>query len=295
VLRALQVDAVASVALWLDESGAGPQKVVVRITRRENWGVGEAVVGKAGFAGAMGAATAMALKDTERRHQVTLRIEAEPDNARVEVDHRRVGLAPAQAEVLPGKRIVTVSARGYVTESDFVDIPEVTSEVVVHRVKLSRDTEDRPVASAVRNADGYTADPGLDLDARGDASPSGNAGVWNYLVGGALIAAAIPLTVFPLVTAAKQDDCYEQDRWGRCSRYDFGAQSSLMLAGGLFALAGGIAVLVVQPIAGPDSERRDTERRDTGRRGTEQQEAMRNRISLALEASALCARLRGEF
>jgi hypothetical protein len=276
VLRALGVDAVASVALWLDEKGAEPHKVVVRITRPENWGVGDALVGEAGFDGAIGAAAAMALKDTEKRHLVTLRIEAEPADARVEVDHKRAGLAPAQVEVLPGRRAVTVSASGYITESDFVEVPDDTSRVVVHRVRLSPDTKFKAGANAVDYPAG--PDPYLDLD--GEAPASGNASVWNYVAGGVLIAASIPLTVFPLVTAARQDECYEQDQWGRCSRYCFGTQSSFLLAGGLLALGGGIALIVLHPIAGPDGERNSV---------------AGNGPSLALEASPFSARLRGEF
>lgn len=276
VLRTLRVDAVVSVALWLDENGAEPHKVVVRITRPENWGVGDALVGEAGFDGAMGAAAAMALKDTEKRHLVTLRVEAEPADARVEVDHKRVGLAPAQVEVQPGKRTVTVSASGYVTESDFVEVPDDTSKVVVHRVRLSPDTEFKAGANAADYPPG--ADPYLDPETGADNSR--NASVWNYVAGGALIAVSIPLTIFPLVTAARQDECYEQDQWGNCKRYDFGTQSSLLLTGGLLALGGGIALIVLRPIAGPDGERNSV---------------AGNGPSLALEASPFSARLRGEF
>ena len=277
VLRALQVEVVASVAVWLDEKGSQPHKVVVRLTRRENWGVGEALVGESGFAGAMGAASALALKETERRHQVTLRIEAEPDHARIEVDHKRVGLTPAQVEVLPGKRAITVSARGYVTESAFIAIPDDTSQVVVHRVRLSPDTS--PPTPA---ASGSHVDPRLDpaLAAEAGASPPNPASVWNYLAGGALIAVAIPLTAIPLFIAANHGECYDKDQGGECRRYYFGTKSSLILASGLLALGGGIAFIVIQPIEGPADERSKTA--DTG-------------LRVALEAGPQSIRLRGAF
>ncbi len=254
VLRALQVDAVASVAVWLDEKGSQPHKVVVRVTRRENWGVGEALLGESDLASALGAASAMALKDTERRHHITLRIEAEPDHARIQVDHKRVGLTPAQVEVLPGKRTITVSASGYVTESDFVEIPEDPSQVVVHTVRLTADT-DAPTQTGSDSHFDPRLDPALAAELDADSSTSERASVWNYAAGGALIVVAVPLTVIPLVVAAREGECYEQPGDGRCSRYYFGTQSSLMLAGGLLALGGGVAFIIIRPIDGPSAEK----------------------------------------
>ncbi len=247
VLEALDVDAVASVALWLGEGGQTPQQVVVRITRREGWGTGDAEVDGAGLANAVGAALALALSESEKRREILLRVEAEPAHAHIEVDHKRVAAVPAEIAVLPGKRIVKVSAEGYVTESRYVDVPAESPQPFVYRVSLSPNTDQTPDTAQTPPAYTSTATPPLTDDSF-ESTPQKQDSAWNYIMGGTLAAASVPLLAFPFGTLVAEGECIEEDIQGRCERYEFGTQSALLLAGGLVALGGGVTFLLVKPI-----------------------------------------------
>ncbi len=114
--------------------------------------------------------------------------------------------------------------------------------------------DSRPAdASASTDARASAVIDPFDEDDGDGAAPS----TWNYLLGGTLIAASIPLIAIPVFTAAKQGECYEQLGDGRCSRYYFGTQSSLLLTAGVLSLAGGTSLLIFTPISSggdlPDS------------------------------------------
>jgi hypothetical protein len=236
VLGDLEVGAVVSIALWLEEGEKTPKLVVVRVTHPHGSGVGEVPVGDAGLTDAVGAAVAMAINESGKRRAVPVRIESVPEGARVEIDHAPVGVSPVEVEVQPGKRVVTVSASGFVTESEYVDVPGGGAEAFVHRVELSAVGEGAPEEPA-------PADPVLPPDeSPGSKSP------WNYVIGGALLAASAPLLGISAYTAIKHGECYEEDGFGRCRRYHFGTQSGLMLAGGAITLAGGLGMVFMAPI-----------------------------------------------
>lgn len=239
VLEALGVDAVASVVVWLDEDGKRPNHVFVNLTRPANWGEGEVTIGTLGLDRAVSNAIALALEDTLIRHHVVLRVEASPDSAQVEIDHRGVGKAPAEVKVVPGKRVVTVSAKGYETVSNYVDIPASTVGRYIYKIKLAENV--KPEAGLDRMH--AQSDINLSID-RFDASPS----PWNTVIASGLFVASAALLTPALFTAIKDGDCAEQDEYGRCNRYVFGVQSTLFMLSGVFALGGGLAFLLFEPI-----------------------------------------------
>ncbi|MBN1652851.1 MAG: PEGA domain-containing protein [Deltaproteobacteria bacterium] len=240
VLDVLGVDAVASVVVWLDEEGKRPNHVIVKITRPANWGVGEVRIEDRGLNHAVGVAVAEALRDTQVRHHVMLRVEATPENARVEIDHRRVGDAPAVLEIAPGRRVITVSADGYQTESNYVDVPANVTGAYIYKISLSQSREHSPRLEA---ADSLRGDPLLD-------NPSPASSPWNYVIGSGLLVASAALLTPALINAVNDGDCYEKDEFGRCNRYLFGVQSTLLMLAGLVALAGGVAFILFEPIEG---------------------------------------------
>jgi hypothetical protein len=236
VLRALEVGAVVSAALWLEEGGKTPKLVVVRVTHAEGSGVGEVPVGEAGLTDAVGAAVAMAINESGKRRAVPVRIESTPGGARVEIDHEPVGATPVEVELAPGKRVVTVSAEGFVTESEYVEVPAGGGEALVHTVELSAVGDGAPLISG-------SADPVLPPD---DAATRPS--VWSYAIGGVLLAGSAPLLGIPVYTAIKHGECYQEDDLGRCRRYHFGTQSGIMLAGGALTAACGLGMIFVAPI-----------------------------------------------
>ena len=102
-------------------------------------------------------------------------------------------------------------------------------------------------------ADGSTVIDPLDEENRDDPSPS----AWNYLLGGTLIAASIPLIAFPLAMYALDGECYKQDKANRCRRYYFGPLSEVSLTAGVISLTSGTTLLIFAPISSsselPDS------------------------------------------
>jgi hypothetical protein len=239
VLEALGVDAVASVVVWLDEDGKRPNHVFVNLTRPANWGEGEVTIGNQGLDGAVSHAIALALKDTLVRHHVVLRVEAMPDEAQVEIDHRGVGKAPAEVKVVPGKRVVTVSAKGYETVSSYVDVPPSTLGRYIYKIKLAQSSKH---ASGLDQSK-IERDIDLSID-RFDRFAS----TWNYIIASGLFVGSAALLTPALINAINDGDCYEEDAYGRCNRYVFGVQSTLLMLGGVFALGGGLAFILFEPI-----------------------------------------------
>lgn len=186
----------------------------------------------------------LALEDTLARHHVVLRVETTPDNAQVEVDHRGVGKAPAEMDVLPGKRVVTVSAKGYETVSNYVDVPPSTVGQYIYKIKLAQSNKHASGLDKTRTQE----DVDLSID-RFDSSAS----AWNYVIASGLLAASAAMLTPALFNAINDGDCFEEDEYGRCNRYVFGVQSTLLMLGGVFALGGGLAFILFEPIEGEPS------------------------------------------
>lgn len=246
VLTVLGVDAVVSVALWKEEGESTPYQVVVRLTRLENWGMGEVRVMNGDLPTALSRAVDRALEESQIRHQVRLRIESEQKNTRIQVDHRLMGIAPVEVEVLPGKHVITATAKGYQTESQFVQVPAWTEKPFVYRIALTF------LAGESAPAGHLCTDCTDNLQKR-DLDPPTN--VWNYLIASGLFTASAALLIPSLYTAIRQNDCLESDGNGRCERYYFGTQSTLMLIAGLASLGGGLAVTIIEPFEGKESIR----------------------------------------
>jgi hypothetical protein len=244
VLKALGVDAVASIVVWLDEAGKRPDHIVVKVTRPGNWGVGEVAIDKQTFDGAVEAAIAMALRESQVRHSVAIRIEAMPPDAHIEIDHRWVGSAPTEVEVEPGRRVITVSAKGYDTESKYISVSADATEPRIYKIALTQSA--KPVAVQDNGI------PGADNNFVTESSkPSPS--VWNYIIAsGLFVTSAVSLTP-AIISAANDGDCYEKDKYGHCDRYHFGVQSTILFISGLVALGGGITMIVLQPIEGEES------------------------------------------
>jgi hypothetical protein len=198
-------------------------------------------IDKQGLDSAVKNAIALAFEDTLKRHHVVLRVEATPDDAQVEVDHRRVGKAPAEVEVVPGKRVVTVSAKGYETVSNYVDVPSTTVGTYLYKIKLAQSSQRAFRVDHI--------EPEGDIDLMIDRFDN-STNAWNYVIAAGLLVGSAALLTPAIYSAARDGDCFERDENGLCNRHVFGVQSTLLMLGGIVALGGGLAFILFEPIEG---------------------------------------------
>lgn len=138
LLRPLRVSAVVSAALWAKDGV--PVEVFVRVTRRDAEGsLAQPVADAAGLLPATDAAVVAALRRAAGPASPRVRIESRPSHATVTVDRQQQLQTPVELSLAPGKHLLVVSHRGYVTRSVFMDVPEGSTEPTVQRVSLARD------------------------------------------------------------------------------------------------------------------------------------------------------------
>jgi hypothetical protein len=79
--------------------------------------------------------------------------------------------------------------------------------------------------------------------------PETKTSIWNYIIGGGLLAGSIPLIIPPIIMAINDGKCYHADKNGDCvDRYSFGAQSIVLLSLGSVLAATGSFFLIFAPI-----------------------------------------------
>ncbi len=247
-LQTLQSDAVISLALW-QHTGAEP-RVLVYVRRKQSYGQAELVVDKTGIASTATRALEQALADTERRHDVRVRIESEPAEATVRVDQSPVGPSPATLDLAPGNHLVTIETPGYVTATRFIEVPTQSEAPVVHKIVLERTLaapQANPQANPQLTAAYTTGDTAASSAQRDIVRPNRPA---NYVLAAVLGAVAIPLLANAIYTGAHSGTCEgNRDPEGRCSkRAALGLNFWTSLVLGSAALSGGGVVLVVQPL-----------------------------------------------
>ena len=204
-------------------TGAGrPKEVVVTLVRPD----GERAQRSAKpLGGGVSQAVLRAYRDARLQlrlgQQSLLKVASRPSGATVYVDGSVGGHTPLDHVTSPGRHQVEVRGDGF-----------------------------RPSARAVQTDPGAALSLTLTLErelsrdvVHVEPSPL------NWIVGGTLVAGAVPALAVALNTAFRQGDCVGMiDAEGRCQRQvDFGARSAVLLGVGVVALLGGGFVLIAQP------------------------------------------------
>jgi hypothetical protein len=105
----------------------------------------------------------------------------------------------------------------------------------------------QPKPESARNANNAPAD-------LYDEFPETKTSIWNYIIGGSLLAGSMPLIIPPIIMAindgkcSQKDDFYEPEKSGHCVIYFFGPQSIVLLSLGTVVAATGSFFLIFAPI-----------------------------------------------
>lgn len=229
VVRSLGVDFAVLVTVWAPR--ATPTSVVVTLIGPSDSAAGDAPVA----AGDVAAAALSALTIARQRWQASqmgfIVVRTLPEGADIEIDGRLIGQSPVRHLVMAGRRQLRVHLEGYEPHEQAVRV-EATREQTVE-FTLSPEASEaslHPVAAS---------------------PPRTEPDVANWLIGGALVAGGVAALISPLSTLAVEGQCADSaglpEGWCR-SEASFGAVSGLLLGVGIAALAGGVAVLIAQPL-----------------------------------------------
>ena len=234
-LRALEADAVVSLAVW--QRPDAPSQVAVHVRRTRGYGQAEVAVDERGVAVATAAALQQALDDSRQTHERVVRVETQPIGATLRVDQNVVARTPARLLLLPGNHLISVEAPGYVTRAQYLDVPDKASTPLRIDIALAPARAILPVprTDAVRAP---AADRGTPTSA------------WNDVVAVGLLAMAVPLIANVIHSATTHGECVgEIDARDRCAeRVVFGPAFYASAGLASVALLGSATFLLLQPI-----------------------------------------------
>lgn len=225
VVRRLGVDYAVLVTVWAPRGT--PTVVVVTLIGENDSAAGDAPVVQGDVAAAALNALATARQRWQAAQMGFVDVRSTPEGADVEVDGRLVGRTPVRHLVMAGERRVRVELAGF-----------EPVEQVVHVVPM----REHPVA--------VTLSPASDVSAPEPITRT-EPHLANWVLGGALVLGGVVALISPLHTLAVLDQCVDAHGLpeGYCrSTATFGAQSGILLGIGAAALAGGIVVMVAQPL-----------------------------------------------
>jgi hypothetical protein len=262
-LATLGADAVVSIAIW--QRGGASTEVVVHVRRVGGFGQSEVTVSGAGLRAAAHRALLGALDDSQRTHEILVRIESEPSGATAHVDQTLSAQTPANVSLLPGNHLLSVEAPGYVTLAQYIDVPDHSDSPVLYRLQLTAanaQAHDELAAPAIAPPESSTttltfaeAEPLHDQPAPTARTSS----VWNYVIAAALLGTAAPLIANAIYAGGTRGDCVGAiDARNRCGqRVTLGPAFYASIAVGGAALVGGVGFLVFQPVTSARSSRPD--------------------------------------
>jgi hypothetical protein len=255
------VDYAVLISIWGHPRGTGATGVSLTFLTRdgqrydESWAITESL------ALSVDAALTHAYTNFLRGPGPWLTVRGRPQGARVIVDGARVGEIPYHARISAGTHQIVVQSEGF--ESQAIDI-SVADDVDTHReldVGLRKQATASAALPAVGGSDTVTVpaqagegqdripdSDGTDLIAVDDGASKPSS--WNYILGGTLLAASVPLVLFPTVTAVNDGECRQPDSAGDCESHDFDGQSAGLLAAGVVTLVGGAFMIIAAPIPG---------------------------------------------
>lgn len=171
----------------------------------------------------------------------SISVQGTPLGAEVSIDGQKAGVLPFRGRISSGEHEVAVRHAGYKPYSVHVVVGQGAHLLKKIEVALLEANVAVPVSYKANGATAI-ADGKTNTDAHIQADRDGpKPSVWNYVAGGALVAAAAPLMVIPIVASGKsQENPSHTDR-------NRGLDVAL-LTGGVVALAAGAIFLLVRPI-----------------------------------------------
>ena len=193
---------------------------------------GQAVIDRGeDLAAAVRSAFAQAWDRWQADAQGQLVIETTPPNAFVEIDGTNVGHSPIRQLVSAGAHTVRATLEGYVPESREVVVDRQQERTVTIALSASEpdDVDDTPPPPPVEEA--YREEPS----------------VWNFVIGGAVLAAGAGLAISPIWTLATQGEVNTRAD-GTTDTVSFGPQSlALAIISGAL-IVGATVFMIVHPI-----------------------------------------------
>jgi hypothetical protein len=234
-----------AVAVW--QSVSGPQVNVTLVDAHGNRFPAVSTVESSGAA----AAARRALLEARGLQLLGpgpwVQVEGAPDGASVSIDGVAVGALPYRGALSSGDHVLELSAPGHAPQRRELQMPLDPTATLRVQVALAPgaaqeagDAAGPPVREEAQPAGA------ADLAVAPDEPPGDQASPWNYVLGGAAIAAGIALaTIDPLRAAARDGDCVDRE----CQRvYEFGAQSALKVVAGVALAGAGVTVLIWRPL-----------------------------------------------
>ena len=173
-------------------------------------------------------------------------VDGKPAGAGIWIDGRFAGSLPYRAGLAPGDHVLEIRADGHAAKQ--VDLRVPLEPTATTRVDISLPTQ-TPIAAPAATPAAEPTEPGnaavADLSAP-DEPPRTKPSPWNFVIGGALVAAGGALIIVDPVRAAARDGrCADPE----CNRvYHFGTRSALELAAGIAIVGAGVTVLIWQPL-----------------------------------------------
>jgi len=142
------------------------------------------------------------------------------------IDGKFVGPLPWMGRVSVGQHRVAVELDGYVSQENVINTPTKRDA----RVTL---TFNLPLLA------GYKGRP--------TSEPESKPSPWNFVVGGALTAIAIPALYVGTYTLITNGNCVDSVANG-CETVDFNALTGVLLGAGIIAAGGAAYMFIAQPI-----------------------------------------------
>lgn len=224
VLDALKLDAVLLVAVWEDRT---PGDISIEITTEHATGTGRGRLDDDALHQNVLSVLANALLDLERGGTVELRVDAIPEDATVTVDGEAVEPGVV-VTTKPGRHEIVVSHPARGTATRIIEIERGYEGTFIENVLLP-------------------AEDGTPITVKPTETSSAPTPLWDYILGGGLIAGGVGLAVAPVLAETSSNDC-ELRSDGGCRPTDSGLGSRVQLGIAAGMLAGGIVVLATTPI-----------------------------------------------
>jgi hypothetical protein len=183
-----------------------------------------------------------------------LTVQGQPAGAEVLLNGRPIGTLPRYyGRIEPGVAQLSVRARGFRPYNQMLEIEAILYAHQLVEVRLEPAPEDLTMAQVEQQDTELITS----LDDLPDEMPT-EGSVWNYVLGGASVAAGLALWVKPALSLAKDGECHTESSSGCESVVRFGSAATLHAVVGSVLVLGGAAVLVFQPfqvaVSGDDDE-----------------------------------------
>jgi len=257
LLPQLGLELAVAIAIW-DQSSSGTARPSLFVTLIDRHG--GRYPGEAAIDGSVAQATLAALLQAQGLRLLGpgpwLEVVGYPEGAELQIDGKPVGRVPYRGAITAGAHTLALRAPGHRSETRTANV--ALAALGVQRVDFRlAPGADAPAATAHARSEpragaatsvelGTPARPDGIAETKGLTRPT----LWNYVLGGVLIAGGIALAIEPMRELALEGKCVgDRDAQGRCGeRVTFGGRGIALGVAASAALLGGAAVLLWRPL-----------------------------------------------